>query len=370
MVMVERVQQGSSKKTDDPKEDLDKQKTLTFHKNVFNRTYYENLTFTWQEKLFAEDSVQREVLSQASLYLCPKDYADVVAERNVISRCGYPLCPEAPKAFKSDTHLSVRDRKLYDLTPLKPFCSNICFGASRFYEVQLSSEPVYLRNFNKFILVDVIPLGIPVVEYVKNRKPLTELLQEEKKNTQKSYIDKKIKSANKEVDGSLSSLLQDVKLDEQPQNKDTSEAESALNHTAIEGYSAPLVPSSIKSRNDDLVAASVQSAINVPVEESDLDSLDEDDEDEASQSESTLRTKAKGNAVKLTVFCKLFLFLDHSATVSSKEFFEHFRRSQDPSVPRKRFINKVIPRDDNVVLRQDMLSKLLLERWHIPLNTN
>ena len=62
--------------------------------------------------------------------------------------CGYPLCDNPRPEFrhKGKYHISLRDKKVYDLEERRLFCSNICFTASNFYKSQLETSPLWLRD--------------------------------------------------------------------------------------------------------------------------------------------------------------------------------------------------------------------------------
>lgn len=67
---------------------------------------------------------------------------------HILGLCGYPLCdnPRQEVKHKGRYHISLRDKKVYDLQERNLFCSDTCFRASDFYKSQLNSAPLWLRE--------------------------------------------------------------------------------------------------------------------------------------------------------------------------------------------------------------------------------
>ncbi|OZJ02555.1 hypothetical protein BZG36_04340, partial [Bifiguratus adelaidae] len=123
----------------------EKKKSL-IRKNVQLRFDAEQLTFQWQEKLFAKRVASRETLIQSARYLRPEHYREVIEERNLEAWCGYPLCGNDKAEVSSRYRISLASRKVFDQSALAQFCSKECLTKSRFLEAQLSDEPVWTRN--------------------------------------------------------------------------------------------------------------------------------------------------------------------------------------------------------------------------------
>lgn len=372
---------------------------VTFHANVFNRTYFEKLTFEWQEKLFEPKEATESDLALASRYLCPKDYLDVLIERNAAGLCGYPLCSKPPQNFRSDRYLSARHQKMLDLTPLKPFCSKLCFGSSRFYEVQLSTEPVYLRKLDTWSPVEVIPFGITVVDYMKLREESSKIkLEEEKRYIEKQYIHKQVQKLEPKGVKQTSRLLSNLTITSNENvPHEGFKTPDANSHAFVEGYKVSSEfeslgeevknPEDVEKGKDDIckLAGPLDSKVAPQAviskttvkkqnsgkdQESSEDSDDEDDFDffepcknpmEAAMNMLTM--PMKGPPPKLNLFGKMFLFLDHCVTPCSKNYLKHLQNSFTSDVKPKKFIVKSFARDDSVLLRRDMISKILLVKW-------
>ncbi|KAJ1675925.1 hypothetical protein EV182_000312 [Spiromyces aspiralis] len=123
-------------------------------KSLRERERYEKLTLVWKEKLI--DPVTETVLKQAAQYLTPQDYQDIVEERVLIQRCGYPLCGNKCKKSDQKYKISLRERKVYRQDVNVAYCSRKCAIASKFYASQLAEDPVYVRSRDGRYSVNVV----------------------------------------------------------------------------------------------------------------------------------------------------------------------------------------------------------------------
>ena len=78
-------------------------------------------------------------------------YDDIVTERSIVRICGYPLCalpltPQHQRRHAAQYHISLDQKKVFDLTERRKFCSNFCFKASNYYRQQLETAPLWLRE--------------------------------------------------------------------------------------------------------------------------------------------------------------------------------------------------------------------------------
>ena len=95
-----------------------------------------------------ETGLSEEFLLNSANFLNQEFYKDAVEERSLTGLCGYPLCDNKRPTYKSKGkyHISLKDKKVYDLEERKYFCSNDCFKASNFYRNQLETSPLWLRE--------------------------------------------------------------------------------------------------------------------------------------------------------------------------------------------------------------------------------
>ena len=99
------------------------------------------------EKLM-EPNISREFLLQSACVLNQGFYKDCVEERSLTGVCGYPICDNVKPTFekKGKYHISLKDKKVYDLAERKLFCSNQCFNASNFLKEQLETSPLWMQE--------------------------------------------------------------------------------------------------------------------------------------------------------------------------------------------------------------------------------
>lgn len=83
----------------------------------------------------------------------PKDYDDIILERNIYEKCGYALCPKPN--LKQDRDLSDRTFRsmkqgckfrLNTKEELDKWCSVECAERALFVRLQLGAEPAWLRS--------------------------------------------------------------------------------------------------------------------------------------------------------------------------------------------------------------------------------
>ncbi|XP_054622746.1 putative RNA polymerase II subunit B1 CTD phosphatase rpap2 isoform X2 [Dunckerocampus dactyliophorus] len=94
-----------------------------------------------------EDSVAESFLLDCARFITAANYKDAVEERSITKLCGYPLCPnKLGKIPRQQYTISTKPNKVYDITERKCFCSNFCYKASKEFEVQISTTPLWLRQ--------------------------------------------------------------------------------------------------------------------------------------------------------------------------------------------------------------------------------
>ncbi|KAJ1968096.1 hypothetical protein IWQ62_001451 [Dispira parvispora] len=133
-------------------------KQQRIRENLENKKRFDKLSFLWIEKLLVP--VNENILCQAANYLLPAYYHDVLEERQTQNLCGYPLCRKPCMKSLPKYKIDARRRKVYDQTELSFFCSKICRAASKFYEAQLSAEPLYVRDRNQPLQISLLPTNV------------------------------------------------------------------------------------------------------------------------------------------------------------------------------------------------------------------
>ncbi|AET38083.1 RNA polymerase II subunit B1 CTD phosphatase RTR1 Ecym_2349 [Eremothecium cymbalariae DBVPG len=87
-------------------------------------------------------------LKFVSRILTKTTYADLIDERNLNKKCGYPLCTQSQGRIRDLYENRKVSNFLRQNNPYKyltSFCGKFHFRCSQFYQVQLSDEPLFSR---------------------------------------------------------------------------------------------------------------------------------------------------------------------------------------------------------------------------------
>ncbi|KAG0198366.1 hypothetical protein BGX28_008200 [Mortierella sp. GBA30] len=71
--------------------------------------------------------------------------------------------------IKGKFRISLHERKVFDISLLKQYCSSTCLAASKWLQSQLTEEPVYLKNSDpdhlKVSRVSIVPLDMELAQF-------------------------------------------------------------------------------------------------------------------------------------------------------------------------------------------------------------
>ncbi|EPY51441.1 RNA polymerase II-associated protein Rtr1 [Schizosaccharomyces cryophilus OY26] len=112
-----------------------------------SRLEYDNFVLEWVEKLV--DPVDEHTLNEAREYLKKSDYDQIVKERKLAHICGYPICNNAPR---QQTRFRLENQGMVRYAGLNYYCSKDCFLKSCDFMVNLSDEPLWIRERARRIL--------------------------------------------------------------------------------------------------------------------------------------------------------------------------------------------------------------------------
>jgi len=132
---------------------------------IEGRVARERRAFEEQVALVESAVVTREALREASRFLTPEAYDDVVTERALDLRCGYPACPNRlPDSLPKDLQiprLRISFAKgIYDESHLIPYCSKQCYaGTLRAIPFSFLFFSFFFFFFFFFFLNDRLDLG-------------------------------------------------------------------------------------------------------------------------------------------------------------------------------------------------------------------
>ncbi|XP_006821462.1 uncharacterized protein LOC102805738 [Saccoglossus kowalevskii] len=134
----------SRKKKGDP--EIDPKRKASLEAKIRKQVACEERAFRIVEKLL-DNPITEEYLIDCAKFITPSHYADITIERSVAKQCGYPVCENGLSNMpKQKYHISTHSNKIYDISERKCFCSNFCYKASKYFENQVPSSPVWTRE--------------------------------------------------------------------------------------------------------------------------------------------------------------------------------------------------------------------------------
>lgn len=111
-------------------------------------------------ELMLEDTITMEALKSGESLISKLDYDSIVQERYILKICGYPLCSnKLIKEWKQRYHISMRDKRIYNVEIRKLFCSVKCMDSSTNYRNEfIPDQPLWMRLDNLKLGPDDIEL--------------------------------------------------------------------------------------------------------------------------------------------------------------------------------------------------------------------
>ncbi|KAF8253187.1 hypothetical protein K440DRAFT_643174 [Wilcoxina mikolae CBS 423.85] len=79
-------------------------------------------------------------------FFTPGDYDDLTEERNIVARCGYPLCGNLKKSTGKSRLARIASGEWVERKTVERFCSEGCARRALWVRVQLSVEPAWVRE--------------------------------------------------------------------------------------------------------------------------------------------------------------------------------------------------------------------------------
>lgn len=94
--------------------------------------------------------IDEESLKYLGKFLTPELYHDLMDERNLNKKCGYPSCNASPERIRDPFSMDINTRKfLWENNPyayLSAYCGKFHFKCSQFYQMQLSEDALFSRT--------------------------------------------------------------------------------------------------------------------------------------------------------------------------------------------------------------------------------
>uniref|UniRef100_A0A1B6DEH9 RNA polymerase II subunit B1 CTD phosphatase RPAP2 homolog n=1 Tax=Clastoptera arizonana TaxID=38151 RepID=A0A1B6DEH9_9HEMI len=123
-----------------------------------------------------EQAVPQKELLKNLYFINQNHFQDIIEERAILKKCGYPLCGNVLKNIPLQKyHISTLYNKVFDITEKKNFCSNICYKAARYLKNQLLTSPLWLRDEKESMLFELLPiheLQYPELQHILELQPV------------------------------------------------------------------------------------------------------------------------------------------------------------------------------------------------------
>lgn len=141
--MMDDRTKGRLKKNYD---DTDVRKQLLDPKRVLQILECRRKVLNFVESMLEPD-ITVDTLKSGEELISRSDYDNIVQERFLLRICGYPLCSnQLIKEWRQRYHVSLKDRKIYDVEVRKLYCSVRCMDTSIGYRDEfLPVQPIWMR---------------------------------------------------------------------------------------------------------------------------------------------------------------------------------------------------------------------------------
>ncbi|XP_012675729.2 putative RNA polymerase II subunit B1 CTD phosphatase rpap2 isoform X2 [Clupea harengus] len=143
---VARIKSSKGKRVTSKTDDVECKRREILKERLQDKVEHERRAQQVTERLL-EDAVSDDFLTRCALLITAENYQDTVEERSIAKLCGYPICPnKLDNVPRQKYKISTKTNKVYDITERKCFCCNFCYKASKWFEVQISKTPLWLRK--------------------------------------------------------------------------------------------------------------------------------------------------------------------------------------------------------------------------------
>ena len=171
----------------------------------------------------------------------PRDFDELIKERNLADKCGYVFCPLGPRVddAKGKSRIlgksSIKNFKIVDTDKIARWCSDDCALRAVHIKIQLSEEPAWLRAESSSS--NIVPLTGDITTSsskvsTKNSSAKVEQLRKEMDKLALERGDK----ASSHSQGLVSSTIIEKASVEAPSAPSTSEVYDEIAHGMVEGY--------------------------------------------------------------------------------------------------------------------------------------
>lgn len=258
---------GSNEKKKAPKKVITREEVLAL---VDERSYKA------QEKLCLND-VTPEELKEIGKLILPEHYDEVIEDRVVSHKCGYPCCSNKIGEKKQTGKYYFSLTKVYDISHVGDFCSKECNLASRIFRNSIENVPLLMRIGYKDI-ADLINNGSKEdIEEAEGKKKETKKTDDTASFGTEAVIEHEI-----DDDGIAVGGVDESKIRKSMENGDKPLLYTNLNPNSIEGYDSPAFRNakiSVPGTSCDLTSKANYNMFGFEYDDDDDDYDDDDDFD-------------------------------------------------------------------------------------------
>ncbi|KAJ3137008.1 hypothetical protein HK100_001075 [Physocladia obscura] len=122
------------------------QRQIAVKTSLYKKKDWDDKVFAIMEEHLFEGCIEAQNFRRIIVrYLEPKHYEAVMQERAANRICAYAICANPLMEIKGTYRISSTQKKVFDISPMKNFCSKECMAASNFLAEQIPLDPAYLR---------------------------------------------------------------------------------------------------------------------------------------------------------------------------------------------------------------------------------
>ncbi|CAF0908696.1 unnamed protein product, partial [Didymodactylos carnosus] len=173
-----------------------------FRQKIEQRKLCEKNAFKICMKLIDDETVDEKYLKDSAQFLNQERYCGVNEDRSLKNICGYPLCSKTlPKNISNNPYfISVKENKVYDVTERKRFCSNFCYKASKYFEKQIPTSPVWAREHEQIPDIQILSKSdLNTVSHICSNQYGQEIIANEISEASKFILENNVNQLTKNV---------------------------------------------------------------------------------------------------------------------------------------------------------------------------
>jgi len=171
----------------------------------------------------------------------PRDFDELIKERNLANKCGYIFCPLEPRVDngKGKSRIlgksKIQNSKIVDADKIVHWCSDDCAVRALHISFQLSEEPAWLRTESSSLQIVPLTGDITTAFSQISAKKHNANVDQLRKDLDILALERGNK-ASLHGPGLVSSTIVEKASVEAPSSPSTSEAYDEIAHKIVEGY--------------------------------------------------------------------------------------------------------------------------------------